>query len=331
MRTDQADTRTAALPDAIGSIGTISTISDVERDTGLAKETLRVWERRYDFPQPLRDAHGERAYPEEQVRKLRLVKRLLDLGFRPGKIMQHNTDELRALAERSAGEAPHAALHPDARLRNLFDLCKTHQIDALRLGLTEALRLLGLRAFVIDLAAPLTNLVEAAWAAGQLAVFEEHLYQEALHIVLRHAIFSLPPHQEGAPRILLTTLTQERRGLGLLMAEALCRLDGAHCISLGVQTPLADIVEAARCQHADIIALSFSGTLNPRLAIDALSELRARLPRSTELWAGGNCQGLKKRVPAFVQLLELPQLTGALVYWGRRNPAPRPLMLPIEQ
>ena len=32
-----------------------STISDVERDTGVAKETLRVWERRYDFPQPLRD------------------------------------------------------------------------------------------------------------------------------------------------------------------------------------------------------------------------------------------------------------------------------------
>ena len=36
-----------------------STISDVERDTGVAKETLRVWERRYDFPQPLRDPNGE--------------------------------------------------------------------------------------------------------------------------------------------------------------------------------------------------------------------------------------------------------------------------------
>ena len=46
-----------------------STISDVERDTGLAKETLRVWERRYDFPQPLRDPFGERVYSAEQVRK----------------------------------------------------------------------------------------------------------------------------------------------------------------------------------------------------------------------------------------------------------------------
>ena len=30
-------------------------ISAVERETGLSKDTLRVWERRYDFPRPVRD------------------------------------------------------------------------------------------------------------------------------------------------------------------------------------------------------------------------------------------------------------------------------------
>ena len=59
-------------------------IAAVERDTGLTKDTLRVWERRYGFPQPERDAHGERAYPLEQVEKLRIVKRLMDGGHRPG-------------------------------------------------------------------------------------------------------------------------------------------------------------------------------------------------------------------------------------------------------
>jgi len=42
-------------------------ISAVERDTGLGKDTLRVWERRYGFPQPTRDDNGERVYPAEQV------------------------------------------------------------------------------------------------------------------------------------------------------------------------------------------------------------------------------------------------------------------------
>ena len=60
-------------------------IAAVERDTGLSKDTLRVWERRYGFPQPQRDTYGERVYPLEQLDKLRLIKRLMDQGFRPGR------------------------------------------------------------------------------------------------------------------------------------------------------------------------------------------------------------------------------------------------------
>ena len=37
-------------------------IAAVARDTGLGKDTLRVWERRYGFPAPLRDAAGERSH-----------------------------------------------------------------------------------------------------------------------------------------------------------------------------------------------------------------------------------------------------------------------------
>ncbi|TXG94449.1 MAG: MerR family transcriptional regulator, partial [Rhodocyclaceae bacterium] len=62
-------------------------IAAVERDTGLAKDTLRVWERRYGFPTPARDANGERLYPSAQVERLRLIKRLMDQGFRPGKLV----------------------------------------------------------------------------------------------------------------------------------------------------------------------------------------------------------------------------------------------------
>src|SRR5258707_8581705 len=45
-------------------------ISAVERETGLAKDTLRVWERRYGFPRPERDSAGDRRYPADQVRQL---------------------------------------------------------------------------------------------------------------------------------------------------------------------------------------------------------------------------------------------------------------------
>lgn len=298
-----------------------SSISDVERDTGVAKETLRVWERRYAFPQPLRDPNGERVYPIEQVDKLRLVKRLIDLGFRPGKVIQYSADELQALTGQATGRGD-GAIAPGPELQGYLDLCKSHQMEALRRKLSQALLVMGLKSFVIDLVAPLTHLIGEAWAAGQLATFEEHLYTESLTVVMRGAIFGMPPagaSSLGAPRILLTTLPQERHGLGLLMAEAMCVAEGAQCISLGVQTPLPDIIEAARVQRVDIIALSFSVAMNPRQALDGLAELHARLGGGAELWAGGSNAALKRRRPAYVRVFELADLTAAIADWRARH------------
>ena len=300
-----------------------STISDVERDTGVAKETLRVWERRYDFPQPMRDPNGERVYPIEQVHKLRLVKRLIDLGYRPGKVIQYSTAELQALTGQATGSLHGASVTPPA-LQSYLDLCKSHQMEALRRKLSQALLMMGLKSFVIELVAPLTALIGEAWASGALATFEEHLYTESLTVVMRSAIFAMPQAAAsnlGAPRIMLTTLPQERDGLGLLMAEAMCVAEGAHCISLGVQTPLLDIVEAARVQRIDIIALSFSVGMNARQALDALAELHTRLGGSIELWAGGGNAAFKRRRPPYVRVYALSDISAAIADWRQRHAA----------
>ncbi|MES2257837.1 MAG: MerR family transcriptional regulator [Pseudomonadota bacterium] len=300
-----------------------STISDVERDTGVAKETLRVWERRYDFPQPLRDPYGERVYPTEQVVKLRLVKRLIDLGFRPGKVIQFSPEQLQALAEKAADDNKQRGRTQHPEMQIYLELCKTHQMDALRRKLSQALLVMGLKSFVIDLVTPLTTLVGEAWASGRFAVFEEHLFAESLQMVMRSAIFSVPQansNHNGAPRprILLTTLPQERHGLGLLMTEALCAAEGAHAISLGIQTPVPDIADAARSLGADIVALSLSASMNPRQALDGLKELRTRLPESVEIWTGGNCTVLRKRPPAFVRVYQLSEIGAAIGDWRTR-------------
>jgi len=300
-----------------------STISDVERDTGLAKETLRVWERRYDFPRPERDTFGERVYPSEQVIKLRLIKRLIDLGYRPGKVIAYSSDELQALAQKSASSQRDDAALPHPELQAYLELCKAHQMEAFRRKLTQAMLVMGLKNFVTNLVAPLTILVGEAWACGQFAVFKEHLFAESVQIVLRSAVFSVPQvnHSSGAPRprVLLTTLPQERHGLGLLMAEAMFAAEGAHCIPLGVQTPLPDIVEGARAMQADIIALSFSATMNPRHVSDSLRELRARLPEQAEIWAGGTNSALRKRPPGHVTVCELCDIGPAVTEWRQRQ------------
>ena len=72
-------------------------IGAVERDTGIARDTLRIWERRYGFPEPVRNEKGERSYPEEQLRRLQHIRRLLDQGLRPGKVVALSNADLDLL------------------------------------------------------------------------------------------------------------------------------------------------------------------------------------------------------------------------------------------
>ena len=95
----------------------------MERDTGLSKDTLRVWERRYAFPNPARDRNGERVYPIEQVEKLRLIKRLMDCGHRPGKIIGQSIENLRALGAELAKDASGAV-----DLEIFLNLMNSHQL-----------------------------------------------------------------------------------------------------------------------------------------------------------------------------------------------------------
>jgi DNA-binding transcriptional MerR regulator/methylmalonyl-CoA mutase cobalamin-binding subunit len=303
-------------------------ISAVERDTGLSKDTLRVWERRYGFPTPLRDHLGERHYPVEQVERLRLIRRLMDAGHRPGKIMRMNPDQLAQLASqiRSAATPRLDADHP---LRNdlaaFMSQIKRHQVDDLRRALSQAALRLGLDRFVRDVAAPLNALVGDAWARNQIEIFEEHLYTESMQVVLRNAISNIPGPGRS-PRVLLTTFPQEPHGLGLLMAEAILALEGCRCLSLGVQTPIYDIAMAASAQRAEIVGLSFSASMNPNHVLDGLTELRAKLAFEVEIWAGGQCPILQRRPPPDVRVIAgLAGIHEALRAWRTKHAAGAPL------
>jgi DNA-binding transcriptional MerR regulator/methylmalonyl-CoA mutase cobalamin-binding subunit len=292
-------------------------IAAVERDTGLSKDTLRVWERRYGFPNPSRDAFGERVYPLDQVDKLRVLKRLMDQGHRPGKIIGFSVEQLQQLVGAAAASAARTASGTSSyeELQQYIELIKSHDVDELRRRLSQAVLRIGLARFVTDVVAPLNEMVGDAWTRGYFEIFEEHLYTESVQVILRNAINTIPRTSER-PRMLLTTFPQESHGLGLLMAEAIFALEGCRCVSLGVQTPVWDIVLASTAQNADIVALSFSACVNPNQVIDGLGELRAKLAPSIEIWVGGSCPVLYRRPPRDVRTFRsLAEIAPAVAGW----------------
>ena len=262
-------------------------IAAVERDVGLSKDVLRVWERRYGFPAPKRSDNGERLYPADQVERLRVIKRLMDLGHRPGQLLGRSVDELNALEapRRVAAAATQAAAAPQIGLEKLVDLVKQHDAEAFAQALQQRLARDGLYRFVQDTIAPLTGLVGLAWQEGRLQVFEEHLFTELTERVLRQAIATVPGGRD--PRVLLTSVPGEQHAIGLLMAEAVLALEGALCVPLGTQMPVLEIVRAAAAHRADFVALSFSAAFPKRQIGQILGDLRRALPVACGLWVGG--------------------------------------------
>lgn len=315
-------------------------IGAVERDTGLGKDTLRVWERRYGFPSPARDAHGERVYPAEQVDRLRLIKRLIDQGHRPGRLVGADNEELARLSAQAgagtaamgladgappaavaaASPAPAQAATPAAAsplIERVLAQVRGHDLPLLRQTLNQAMLRQGLHRFVVETVGPLNVAIGEAWMRGEIEVFEEHLYTEQITTLLRQALAGLPP-AASPPRIVLTTVPDELHTLGLLMAQALLALDGASCIPLGTQTPLFDIALAAKAHRADIVALSFSASFPARQVAPLVAQLREMLPAPIELWIGGG-GAERARATAGVRILNsLDGALGALDDWRRQ-------------
>lgn len=257
-------------------------INELSQETGIAKDTLRVWERRYGFPQPQREQRNERFYPLEQLERLRLIKQLMDSGIRPGKLASLDSEQLQKLI-REQQATP--VLADDLAL--LMKLVAEGRHRELRQQLETLLHQQGLRRFLISTLGPCTHAVGEAWFSGKIGILDEHLYAEQARSLLQTALEEIRPDRSTL-RALLTTLPGEQHGLGLLMAACMLALDEVEPILPGAQLPLEETVRGATEQHCAIVGLSCSSYMNRRTLATQLVRLRKLLPESIELWAGGS-------------------------------------------
>ncbi|MDE2342571.1 MAG: MerR family transcriptional regulator [Betaproteobacteria bacterium] len=280
-------------------------IAAVEQETGLSKDVLRKWEVRYNYPLPTRNARGDRVYSREQVAHLRAVKRLMEKGYRPSRLLSMSPQELAELMLTAA--APPSAEQAPPAVSELLELLQAHELIKFRAALKRMLQSQGLKQFVLDTVAPFATVVGEAWSEGKIHVFEEHLFSDIAAATLRQALetIDLP---EGKPRIILTTVPGEAHSLGLLMAACLFTLNGAHCIYLGTETPSEDIVLAAQAHGAHAVALSFSSAFPFRQIQPALLDLRNQLDQDIEILAGGVGISRQKKTKGILLLPDLASI-----------------------
>lgn len=289
---------------------TVYSISEVEQETGISRDTLRIWERRYGFPAPLRNQRSERLYDSQQLNRLRLLKQLLDKGLRPGKVIPLDEQQLRQMTSQPAATPPESA-----DIQALLKSLSSGPRHALLAQLETLLQRYGLRVFLTDVVAPMNQAVGEAWFSGKIGIFDEHHYAEQVRRVLTSALGTLPAGTESI-RVLLTTLPGEPHGIGLLMVACMIALEGAQVLLIGVQTPLEEIVRGAVESRCTVVGISCSAHMSRRLIAAQLVKLRRLLPKDIIIWAGGSgvcsVSFLQDTIRLFTDLRQIPEAIQAL-------------------
>ncbi|MCA9515554.1 MAG: MerR family transcriptional regulator [Myxococcales bacterium] len=224
-------------------------IGALARATGVPAETIRSWERRYGAPVATRLPSGHRRYALAEAERLRLVTRALDLGHRPSDVVAAPLDRLEQLV---AVAPPRTATREgDGHVQLLLELTRALDEAGLNQALQRAADELGARRFVHECAVPFMALLGEAWRDGRIAVMHEHF---ATARVRHHLVERRRGYETGSPTVVCGALPGELHDMGLHVSALLLAVSGIRVVSLGADTPVADLALAVeRCRAAGLL------------------------------------------------------------------------------
>jgi len=288
-------------------------IGVVARLTGLTRDAVRVWEKRYGVVEPARTEGGHRLYTDAQVRRLSLLKGAVDAGHRIGRIAELTEAELEELggrAEEVDGNGAASSVGGRRYLESAQGAVRALDELGVEGALRRALVALTPAGFMEGVLAPFLEWVGEAWEEGEITPAHEHAASAAARSVLGW-LLEAAQAEAGAPRLVAGTLSGERHEFGAMLAAATAAVVGWSVVYLGPDLPATDLGGAARQAGARVVAVS---VVNEEASSSVSSELRAlasELENGTHLVVGGRGSAVYAGALAEVGAMRLQDL-GAL-------------------
>ena len=264
----------------------------VVQRTGIPADTIRAWERRYQFPSPCRTQGNQRLYSErdvavicwlrDQTRGGMTISHAVTL-YRALLVESGMDDESPVLVPRTQSSVPTdstrntatliqspsiqepagARLHQEAR-QSFFHTClelisalggyDSRSADNI---LDELIAIASAETVCHEVLQPALVEIGRRWETGVLSTSAEHF---ASAFILRKisALYNVSRPDTGKGPIVAACVEGEAHELGLLFISLFLSRNGYHVIYLGCDLPALDLVDAVTHLQPPLVLLSAS-------------------------------------------------------------------------
>ncbi len=247
-------------------------IGVVARMTGIPVATVRVWERRYKFPESARTPGGHRLYSEKEIMRLRWVKARIDEGMQTGRAiraLQHlETDNQMPDAPlarvKTSQQSPRPASSEampapsDSSLQAFRDrfinALLDHDTVSANQVLADTMALYSIEQLLPWVIQPALVAIGERWHNGEVGVGTEHLATNFVRNRLLSWMNAGPPVYD-VPPIVLACAPEEWHEISLLIFGVLLRRRRWPVAYLGQSLPLPDLATFLKDSNTELVIL----------------------------------------------------------------------------
>jgi len=249
----------------------IKTVSEL---TGIPKNTLVAWERRYGLLSPERAANGYRIYSDDDVAKLVQIKSAIDDGLKISEAIerverQQNKSEVHAAFEPASFQSIRREL-----LQALLDFDRPRADGIVR-------RLVGtpFPSLIDDIYFPLLKQVGNGWQGGLVTVAQEHHASSFLRDQMVAMLLSVGSGPEHGTRVACVTFPGEHHETPVIGLAVRLALAGCNVTYLGANLPAEALATFANRNHPEWLCVSVIEDKAPESLKSYARELREGVER----------------------------------------------------
>jgi DNA-binding transcriptional MerR regulator/methylmalonyl-CoA mutase cobalamin-binding subunit len=267
-------------------------IKQIAKMTGLSKEVLRMWEKRYRLVSPQRGPNRYRLYTEEDLKILMYLVNEIEAGQSIGELASLGKDEILVrINNQGTNDAKETVQTTDFLIKDLEKSLIPLDQPVFEKRLREIMAILPFQEVFERILVPLQIRVGELWFDGKISIAVEHYVTNQVKQKL-FSILNMMGSQDG-PKVVITCPPWELHEIGAQMVAYHCSTIGCQVTLLGANLPMESLIEYCTRSNPDAVLISFTSPVSENNGRIFFAELTKSIAPLCSVLVGG--QGIAQQ------------------------------------